>query len=94
VGSISLASDFAWAVECTERLLPSNRSWSVANQKAALPPGSFARRGTVHAFFLISLLESAAILLMGSMVTPIVLAVLMPIIEINQLVHGSTRACK
>jgi general secretion pathway protein F len=37
--------------------------------------------------FFTSLLEPALILLMGGVVTLIVLAVLMPIIEINQLVH-------
>jgi hypothetical protein len=88
VGSISLAGDFAWAVGLRTGLGASRIRRRLCRQDLSRD----AERCTL--FFLISLLEPAAILLMGAMVTPIVLAVLMPIIEINQLVHGSTRACK
>ena len=57
-------------------------------------PQMLARAAEMHAreaerrtLFFTSLLEPALILLMGAVVTMIVLAVLMPIIEINQLVH-------
>jgi len=57
-------------------------------------PQMLARAAEMHAreaerrtLFFTSLLEPALILLMGLVVTLIVLAVLMPIIEINQLVH-------
>jgi general secretion pathway protein F len=57
-------------------------------------PEMLARAADMHAreaerrtLFFTSLLEPALILLMGAVVTMIVLAVLMPIIEINQLVH-------
>jgi general secretion pathway protein F len=57
-------------------------------------PEMLARAAEMHAreaerrtLFFTSLLEPALILLMGAVVTLIVLAVLMPIIEINQMVH-------
>ena len=57
-------------------------------------PEMLARAADMHAreaerrtLFFTSLLEPALILLMGLVVTLIVLAVLMPIIEINQMVH-------
>jgi len=57
-------------------------------------PEMLARAADMHAreaerrtLFFTSLLEPALILLMGGIVTLIVLSVLMPIIEINQLVH-------
>ncbi len=57
-------------------------------------PEMLARAADMHAreaerrtLFFTSLLEPALILLMGAVVTLIVLSVLMPIIEINQLVH-------
>ena len=57
-------------------------------------PEMLARAAQMHAqeaerrtLFFTSLLEPALILLMGAVVTLIVLAVLMPIIEINQMVH-------
>jgi general secretion pathway protein F len=57
-------------------------------------PQMLARAADMHAreaerrtLFFTSLLEPALILLMGLVVTLIVLSVLMPIIEINQLVH-------
>jgi general secretion pathway protein F len=46
-----------------------------------------AREAERRTLLFTSLLEPALILLMGVVVTLIVLAVLMPIIEINQLVH-------
>jgi general secretion pathway protein F len=46
-----------------------------------------AREAERRTLFFTSLLEPALILLMGLVVTLIVLSVLMPIIEINQLVH-------
>ena len=46
-----------------------------------------AREAERRTLLFTSLLEPALILLMGAVVTMIVLAVLMPIIEINQLVH-------
>jgi general secretion pathway protein F len=46
-----------------------------------------AREAERRTLFFTSLLEPALILLMGAVVTMIVLAVLMPIIEINQMVH-------
>jgi general secretion pathway protein F len=57
-------------------------------------PDMLARAADMHAreaerrtLFFTSLLEPALILLMGGIVLLIVLAVLMPIIEINQMVH-------
>lgn len=46
-----------------------------------------AREAERRTLFFTSLLEPALILVMGAIVTLIVLAVLMPIIEINQMVH-------
>ncbi len=68
-------------------LIASGEATGQLPQMLARAADMHAREAERRTLFFTSLLEPALILLMGAVVTMIVLAVLMPIIEINQLVH-------
>jgi len=68
-------------------LIASGEATGQLPQMLARAADMHAREAERRTLFFTSLLEPALILLMGGVVTLIVLAVLMPIIEINQLVH-------
>jgi general secretion pathway protein F len=68
-------------------LIASGEATGQLPQMLARAADMHAREAERRTLFFTSLLEPALILLMGAVVTLIVLAVLMPIIEINQLVH-------
>jgi general secretion pathway protein F len=68
-------------------LIASGEATGQLPQMLARAADMHAREAERRTLFFTSLLEPALILLMGLVVTLIVLSVLMPIIEINQLVH-------
>jgi general secretion pathway protein F len=68
-------------------LIASGEATGQLPQMLARAADMHAREAERRTLFFTSLLEPALILLMGAIVTLIVLAVLMPIIEINQMVH-------
>jgi general secretion pathway protein F len=68
-------------------LIASGEATGQLPQMLARAADMHAREAERRTLLFTSLLEPALILLMGAVVTMIVLAVLMPIIEINQLVH-------
>ena len=68
-------------------LIASGEATGQVPQMLARAADMQAREAERRTLYFTSLLEPALILLMGAVVTLIVLAVLMPIIEINQLVH-------
>jgi general secretion pathway protein F len=68
-------------------LIASGEATGQLPQMLARAADMHAREAERRTLFFTSLLEPALILLMGAVVTMIVLAVLMPIIEINQMVH-------
>ena len=68
-------------------LIASGEATGQLPQMLARAADMHAREAERRTLLFTSLLEPALILLMGAVVTLIVLAVLMPIIEINQLVH-------
>jgi general secretion pathway protein F len=68
-------------------LIASGEATGQVPQMLARAADMHAREAERRTLYFTSLLEPALILLMGAVVTLIVLAVLMPIIEINQLVH-------
>jgi len=68
-------------------LIASGEATGQLPQMLARAADMHAREAERRTLFFTSLLEPALILLMGGVVTLIVLAVLLPIIEINQMVH-------
>jgi len=68
-------------------LIASGEATGQLPQMLARAADMHAREAERRTLFFTSLLEPALILLMGGVVTMIVLAVLLPIIEINQMVH-------